>query len=531
MFHMEVINLLSSQETWLRQAAGEREAWLMPSWNGRPRIEKPPLCVWINLLAWRGLDPQSATGDQLLYRSRLASLILVAVGLLALAGIGRTLGDWRTAALAPALTGTMLLFIRQSRLASYDTHLVVWVLLALAAGLWAIYAPPCRRIVCGAAWGATGLALAAAVLTKGPLALALTVGTLVVAIVSRREHRREHVRGLMFSLVVMAVLAIPWFVYALCHVAGAAGRLAHEYRAVRGNSQPCYYYLGVIAWVFPWSIWILPAVCSPLWSKEKPWAGRFSPAWIWFVILIGGLSLADAKTQRYAVPALPAAGLLIADYLLRAASSGRWISFGFLLQWVLLAAGAITLPLLILFQDLLIQWGLLKRPELVGLPTPVAILTAVIVLGLVAQGYRLQRRARTFAAVWLGAISMSVLATATLYGYAQSEHGRYADKAVAVDFGLTTRGLPVFCYMPPGGATHIDEPNQRFLFYARRTVPPLCQPELPAVAARDERVLLMARAELDPEVRAAGFKPISEFHDGDYVRKLYENRPARQTAP
>lgn len=37
-------------------------AWLVPSWNGRARVNKPPLLVWINLLAWSGLDPATAAG-------------------------------------------------------------------------------------------------------------------------------------------------------------------------------------------------------------------------------------------------------------------------------------------------------------------------------------------------------------------------------------------------------------------------------------------------------------------------------------
>ena len=70
-FHMEVMALASSQEAWLSQQSDSR-AWLIPSWNGAPRVNKPPLLVWINLLAWRGLPP-GASVETLVQRARQAA--------------------------------------------------------------------------------------------------------------------------------------------------------------------------------------------------------------------------------------------------------------------------------------------------------------------------------------------------------------------------------------------------------------------------------------------------------------------------
>ena len=61
---MENVALATSQETWFRVhgVSGEKRdpaAWLLPSFNGRPRIVKPPLVTWLHLLAFSGLDPQT----------------------------------------------------------------------------------------------------------------------------------------------------------------------------------------------------------------------------------------------------------------------------------------------------------------------------------------------------------------------------------------------------------------------------------------------------------------------------------------
>ena len=37
---MEVLSFLTSQETWMNMQE-DADAWKMPTWNGRPRIQKP----------------------------------------------------------------------------------------------------------------------------------------------------------------------------------------------------------------------------------------------------------------------------------------------------------------------------------------------------------------------------------------------------------------------------------------------------------------------------------------------------------
>ncbi|MCB1071140.1 MAG: hypothetical protein KDL31_12365, partial [Kiritimatiellae bacterium] len=75
--HMEVLSVASSQFTWMRLQEGEADAWLVPSWNERPRIHKPPLVVWANLAAWTGLSRETATPDVLLYRARWVGFVMV----------------------------------------------------------------------------------------------------------------------------------------------------------------------------------------------------------------------------------------------------------------------------------------------------------------------------------------------------------------------------------------------------------------------------------------------------------------------
>src|SRR5689334_3793109 len=62
---MEQFALVSAQETWMRQHAGESHAWTIPTLFGQPRLAKPPLTVWLYLFAWRDL-PREASPQTLL---------------------------------------------------------------------------------------------------------------------------------------------------------------------------------------------------------------------------------------------------------------------------------------------------------------------------------------------------------------------------------------------------------------------------------------------------------------------------------
>ena len=89
---MESLSFLTSQETWLRLHQGESSAWRMPSWNGAPRVQKPPMLVWMNLLAWSGLEPDTAGVDRLTHRARAVAVGFALLALAATYGAGMTLG-------------------------------------------------------------------------------------------------------------------------------------------------------------------------------------------------------------------------------------------------------------------------------------------------------------------------------------------------------------------------------------------------------------------------------------------------------
>jgi 4-amino-4-deoxy-L-arabinose transferase-like glycosyltransferase len=324
---MENISMLSSQETFLRlrgsdQIPADPDAWLMPTACGRPRLNKPPMMVWLNLLAFSDLTPADSTPEQLTHRARLVSVALALMLVGATFWIGLMLGGSELALTAGAVVGSIWFLQRQARTASYDIHLAAWATLAVAAGLAAVRSRPAplsapfaspaptavadRRSAPGRfVWGMLAcLALACAVLSKGPLAFALVLPPLLLL-----APRRWKV--ILAVALGGAALAAPWYLWVADRYADALRDMAVEFQAERDVNQPPWYYLGLLGLVLPWTPWLLAGLVFP-WlrrdSELRPaaWAG-----WCWFIFLFVAFSIPGAKQQRYILPIVPAVALLV----------------------------------------------------------------------------------------------------------------------------------------------------------------------------------------------------------------------------
>ncbi len=317
---MESIALLTSQETWIRQCHGENKAWLVPSFKGETRLEKPPLNVWLDMLAWWNLDPDTASPEIIVGRGRFISVLL---GLAVLAGtfwIGHQLGGLQLATAATLMTGTFFLFLKQARIASYDIQMAGWVTLAIATALWSLGSLKASP----AFWWKrflglllAGVFLGAAIMTKGPLAIVLFVVPVLIAIFLAPGPRAAGVAGLLLALATGLVLAAPWFVYILRNVPGALQRMLFEYEADYHKQTPPWYYLQLVPLVFPWSLWMIGSLSVPFGIRDPQARRRALFPWLWFVLMIIGLSIPNAKAPRYLAPLLPAIGLVTALFCLK----------------------------------------------------------------------------------------------------------------------------------------------------------------------------------------------------------------------
>lgn len=525
--HMEAHALGSSQENWQRFQTDPR-AWIIPTWNGEPRIKKPPLLIWIHLAAWSTL-PRDASVETLLHRARGAAALAALVALLATAGAGFTLGGARLGTASAGVMASSYLFIHQGRLATYDIYLLASCTLCVALGLWALnpmHPAPRGR---GSAWGwpLAGLALGAGVLIKGPLAL-LMGGAPLLLIALSDSRRRSHLRGLLAMLVVSALVALPWYLLVLHEVPMASAQWHAEFAAQRPHPRPPWHYVGLVGLVLPWCFWLPLGLVNGLRSRLEAGPLPRRVVLIWFLLIFGLLSLYEAKKSRYILPILPAASVLVAMQMLRTTTPTATRRLA-TLHTGLLGLLSLALGGLGVGQSLALARGWLPHAVLTPLPPYVWLALTTFLLAVALRGHRLLLRGHGDAALWVTAIWMALAATPALWAHAQSPEARYPHREAVCHLANLTREAPLFHLTGPLGDPRFTRPDPRFLVYTRRIVPGLSLEALqrcpgPAWVTAPQHPVT------DQALREYGWALMLEFKDSERPRCLYFKHPLPATS-
>ena len=284
----------------------DRGDWLVPYFNGAPRLNKPPLSYWLVLILYK------AFGVSLLWERLLLGLFgFGSVATVYL--IGRRLYDESAALLSAGILATTFRLVMLSRRLLID----IVMLFCLVAFLFCVVA--WRDSGKGKHLLAASLFLGLAFLTKGPvvlLALALVVPALIVD-----RRRRVSIRQLWGPAVLFALIASSWYValglrlgwspvvdFFLKENLGRFSTLDY------GPSRGLFYYAGVFAGdFFPWSVFFLAALSYCMVRRRIAKEDILLLSWIAGFLLF--FSLSHNKQEYYILPVYPAAALWLA---------GRW---------------------------------------------------------------------------------------------------------------------------------------------------------------------------------------------------------------
>jgi 4-amino-4-deoxy-L-arabinose transferase-like glycosyltransferase len=532
---MENIAVLSAQETWLRQHGwqdipADPDAWLMPTRNGNPRIVKPPMVIWMDMLAWTGLTPETSTADQLIYRARVVS---VAMGLLTVAGvfwIGCVLRNHKLAVLSALTAGTCLFLLKQARIASYDMHMTGWATLAVASAIWAMRpfrpAPGMGRVIFG--WCLAGVALAASYMSKGPLALLVGAAPVLCTIVVVKDRWRRHTLGLVGMLLVAALLTAPWYLYLISVVRNAEGALLHEYRAERMEFQLPFYYLGLFGLITPWTVWLFGGLLQPFMRSSGEDRRQLLLPWAWFVLIFVAFSIPGAKQQRYILPIMPAAALLIGQlwcYHITLAKRGEVDPGVNLLRvphWATLITVSVLAWPFFVTQEWMVGQGWYKTIPLGDVSMVLAASAGVVLTILALLGARWHFQWRPMRAALATALWSAVFMTLGLYARSTGPLGVHPVRASAQRIAAIIDGGVV------GGLIHRKHPlapNEEFLLYSRRIIPPVRPKQAARFGQEAERVYMIAPLARDTTraLKRAGYAQIDEFlHDYDEELGLWK---------
>ena len=330
--------VMDSDEAFYAEAAREMVSsgdWLTPHYNYEYRFEKPVMYYWLASLAYLVVGVGEAAAR---FPSALAGLVLVVTTFAA----ARRWYDDTTGLLAGAITATSFGYVAVARQALPDLALAALMTLATWAALEALVVPrPAADDRIRRWWLlASGAALGAAFLTKGPVGVALpaaVVGPLALRHLwvggpgELRESPGSGVRRLAANVAILAVVCVlvaaPWFA-AMTSEHGVAylnrffvGENLERFATDRYNAaRPFWYYVPIVlGGLLPWSplmvLWARPA----LGVVQR--VRRIQPVELWLLVWAAApllfFSVSIGKQPRYVLAVLPPLAMLLARAIAR----------------------------------------------------------------------------------------------------------------------------------------------------------------------------------------------------------------------
>jgi 4-amino-4-deoxy-L-arabinose transferase-like glycosyltransferase len=337
-YGLGALPLLGPDEPRYAQVAREmflRGDLTTPTLGGHTWFEKPALPYWLMVASYKifGVNDWSA---------RLGSAFCGLLTIAAVAYVGRAVeqtldrehisdeasgfGFWSVLIAASSLG--LIVF---SRAASFDVAITMTT--AWALSLLAVYELTGRR--------RTGLlvgwyvCIGLSLLAKGLVGIVIPFGVAGLYYLLRRTWPTRQVwLSLLWGVPLALAVSAIWY----GPVISLHGRafineffVQHHFARYVSNKyhhpQPIYFYPAIILLLaLPWTPYLLTAL-----AKIRTWVWRGADtlsivrvfAFAWLILPIVFFSFSGSKLPGYILPSLPAAALLIADYLIQ--SKSRWI--------------------------------------------------------------------------------------------------------------------------------------------------------------------------------------------------------------
>jgi 4-amino-4-deoxy-L-arabinose transferase len=278
---------------------------VVPTFEGRPRLVKPPLFHWVQ----SSLFSVFGTGG---WVARLPSLLATLATLWLTAAVARRRFGEQGAFWATVCLATMPLVVFLGKIGTLDALLALHVWAVVAYDLDERPSP----------WP-YGLLLGLAFLIKGPVGVAVPLLMILAGRTASGRPVAPSLRGAMAAVAAWALVVLPWGLAFVGRVGGTAfDTLRTEVwsRVSTGTDhvEPFWYYLPVLFVVcLPWFVPFVSALFRVVRLAVDP-ASRsaryLAAAWLAGVVIF---SLSRGKLPNYILPLLPAMAMLCSWELAR----------------------------------------------------------------------------------------------------------------------------------------------------------------------------------------------------------------------
>ncbi|MCX7599305.1 MAG: phospholipid carrier-dependent glycosyltransferase [Armatimonadetes bacterium] len=343
--------------------------FITPRLNYVKYFEKPPLLYWTVAAAMAVFGPREWAMRGV---SGAASLLTVLVTI----ALATRMFSKGVGVLAGWVLATSLLPLVMARLLTTDA-LFTLCLTASWAAWWLGYdARPGRakKTWYAAGWACLGLA----VLTRGPVALVLSGGLIVVFLTARRDLVELRVLLNWPGLLVFALITVPWFYLVsvrnpeFLHFFFVVQHFQRFLGETKEHIKPFWFFIPVaVMGMGGWALLTLPALGAAIRdalvavrgarrvsdAEPKPGPAVPSQSWaalfllVWAIVVVGFFSASKCKLMPYILPAFPALAVLVARYVDTGGATRPCARAGAAVTAVLLSGAAIAISKLQGSQD------------------------------------------------------------------------------------------------------------------------------------------------------------------------------------
>jgi 4-amino-4-deoxy-L-arabinose transferase-like glycosyltransferase len=300
----------------------DADTWIIPTFNYQLRTAKPALLYWLQRASYDifGVSEWSA---------RLPSVLAGWLAVLLTYELARRMFGRATGLLGGIVLASVLQFGMLTHAATPDATLLLFTMLTYFA-FWTGHMDGSRRWFYPTA-AACGLAM----LTKGPVGLALPALVIVSYFAWNRELRRLLDRRVLWGMGVFLLVAAPWYALVSNETRGEWLKVFFGRENVSRFLNPLdghggllwfvwYYPIAILALYAPWTAFIGGTIFNGVKGTQRPAtteisadvrAYRFLVCWVAAYLLF--FSAAATKLPNYVFPVYPALAILTARFLIR----------------------------------------------------------------------------------------------------------------------------------------------------------------------------------------------------------------------
>ncbi len=327
---------------WIARAMAETGDWITPRLYGQPWFEKPVLYYWAAAIGFRVHLP--AEWAARLPSAFAALAAALAIGWLARKHYGGGMVVRSPVLLAPLLFSTSVAAIGFARSAGPDMLFAASITLAMASAASVLRVSGALRTAGPPATNSRGrflplallgASLGMALLAKGPAAIVLAGGSVLLWAVVMGQWRAAFRLLHPLAIAALCIVALPW--YALCAARNPdflrvfiwQHNFERYVTPVFRHRQPFWFFVPIILLaLIPWTVLLWPVAQEglQLWREKsaKNSPGFFFACWAIFPIVF--FSFSQSKLPGYVLPAVPPLALLCSVAFIRASEKNRAVT-------------------------------------------------------------------------------------------------------------------------------------------------------------------------------------------------------------